>query len=168
MKHKTKFMFDTVAFNRVVECDVFDSLYNKNLLIYATHVQRDEINNTPDPDKKSRLLRVFREIPKIVPTESAVWCRSKWNEAKWTRDDLCKNFEAELDRRKKKPNNDRDALIADTSIKNGFTLVTADIVLCDVTREFGGNCASFVEFKSCWLDTEYEHNPTSQRKASSR
>ena len=63
MKHKTKFMFDTVAFNRVVECDVFDSLYNKKLLIYATHAQRDEINNTKNLEKKSQLLRVFCEIP---------------------------------------------------------------------------------------------------------
>ena len=147
-------MFDTVAFNRVVEYDVFDSLYNKKLLIYATHAQRDEINNTKNLEKKSQLLRVFCEIPKIIPTESAVWGRSKWNEAKWTSDDLYENFKAELDcRNNKNPNNVYDALIADTSIKNGFTLVTADIDLCDVTRIFGGNCASFVDFKSCWLDT---------------
>ena len=163
-------MFDTVAFNRVVEYDVFDSLYNKKLLIYATHAQRDEINNTPDYlEKKSQLLRVFHEISKNVSTESAVWNWSRWNEAKWTSDDLYENFKAELDRRNNKnPNNVYDALIADTSIKNGFTLVTDDIDLCDVTRIFGGNCVSFVEFKSCWLDTKYEHNPTSQRKASSR
>ena len=153
MKRKTKFMFDTVAFNRVVECDVFDSLYNKKLLIYATHAQRDEINNTKNLEKKSQLLRVFSEIPKIIPTESAVWNWSRWNEAKWTSDDLYENFKAELDRRKKKCNNVYDALIADTSIKNGFTLVTDDKNLCDVTREFGGNCVSFVDFESCWLDT---------------
>ena len=168
MKHKTKFMFDTVAFNRVVEYDVFDSLYNKKLLVYATHVQRDEINKTQNPDKKSQLLRVFRKIPKIVSTESAVWGRSKWNEAKWTSDDLYKKIKAELDCRNKKPNNDYDALIADTSIKKSFTLVTHDKNLCEATRKFGGNCASFVDFKSCWLDTKCEHNLTSQRKASRR
>ncbi len=146
-------MFDTVAFNRVVEYDVFDSLYNKKLFVYATHAQRDEINNTQDLEKKSQLLRVFCEIPKIISTESAVWDWSKWNEAKWTSDDLYENFKAELDRRKKKCNNVYDALIADTSIKNGFTLVTDDKNLCDVTRKFGGNCVSFVDFESCWLDT---------------
>ena len=162
-------MFDTVAFNRVVECDVFDSLYNTKLLIYATHAQRDEINNTKNLEKKSQLLRVFFEIPKIIPTESAVWNWSRWNEAKWTSDDLYENFKAVLDcRNNKKSNNVYDALIADTSIKNGFTLVTADIDLCEVTRKFGGNCVSFVDFESCWLDTKYEHNLTSQRKASSR
>ena len=147
-------MFDTVAFNRVVECDVFDSLYNKKLLIYATHAQRDEINNTKNLDKRLQLLRVFHEFSKNVSTESAVWDWSRWNEAKWTSDDLYENFKAELDRRNnKKPNNVYDALIADTSIKNGFTLVTDDKNLCDVTREFGGNCVSFVGFKSYWLDT---------------
>ena len=161
-------MFDTVAFNRVVEYDVIDSLYHKNLLVYATHVQKDEIDKTQNPDKKSQLLRVFRKIPKIVPTESAVWNRSKWNEAKWSSDDLYEKIKAELDSIKEKSNNDYDALIADTSIKNRFTLVTDDKNLCETTRKFGGNCASFVEFKSCWLDTKYEHNPTSQRKASSR
>ena len=161
-------MFDTVAFNRVVEYDVIDSLYNKNLLVYATHVQKDEIDKTQNPDKKSQLLRVFRKIPKIVSTESVVWNRSKWNEAKWSSDDLYEKIKAELDRRKKKCNNVYDALIADTSIKNRFTLVTDDKNLCETTRKFGGNCASFVEFKSCWLDTKYEHNLTSQRKASSR
>ena len=168
MKHKTKFMFDTVAFNRVVEYDVFDSLYNKKLLIYATHAQRDEINNTKNLDKRLQLLRVFHEISENVPTESAVWDWSRWNEAKWTSDDLYENFKAELDRRKKKCNNVYDALIADTSIKNGFTLVTDDKNLYKVTREFGGNCVSFVDFESCWLDTKYEHNSTSQRKPSSR
>ena len=67
MKHKTKFMFDTVAFNRVVEFDVFESLYNKKLLIYATHAQRDEINNTKNLDKRLQLLRVFHEISENVP-----------------------------------------------------------------------------------------------------
>ena len=161
-------MFDTVAFNRVVEYDVFDSLYNKKLLIYATHAQRDEIDNTKNLEKKSQLLRVFCEIPKIIPTESAVWNLSRWNEAKWSSDDLYEKIKAELDCIKEKSNNDYDALIADTSIKNRFTLVTDDKNLCETTRKFDGNCASFLEFKSCWLDTKYEHNLTSQRKASSR
>ena len=139
-------MFDTVAFNRVVEYDVFDSLYNKKLLIYATHAQRDEINNTKNLEKKSQLLRVFCEIPKIIPTESAVWNLSRWNEAKWSSDDLYEKFKAELDCIKEKFNNDYDALIADTSIKNRFTLVTDDKNLCETTRKFGGNCASFADF----------------------
>ena len=50
-------------------------------------------------------------------------------------------IKAELDRlNKNKANNVQDSLIAETAIKNQFTLVTDDSDLCTVTKKFGGEC----------------------------
>ena len=52
----------------------------------------------------------------------------------------------DLDKRKKKNNNVEDALIAETAIKNGLTLVTDDEKLRVVAMQYGGECMYFEHF----------------------
>ncbi len=83
----------------------------------------------------------------IIPTESAVWDVSAWDQAKWGSNvvntessvydvsrygkgkyggaSLVKEIWEKLDKKNnKKPNNSKDALIAETAIINGYTLIT--------------------------------------------
>jgi hypothetical protein len=166
-----KCMFDTRAFNLILDGPFpIDNL--KDLVIaFATHIQRDEITNTKNLERKSALLRVFKEIvsesvptdslvlgvsrlgearlggERIVPTKSAVWCVSRWGKAKWTaNDNLYTPIKADLDKlNKSKSNNMQDALIAETSIKGGYVLVTDDTHLIEVTKRYGGRCISLEE-----------------------
>ena len=96
------------------------------------------------------MTRVFvGRAPEMRPTESAAWNVSKWNQARWTEDDnLCEPIEAELDKRKRergkrKYSNRKDALIAETAIKNGYTLVTCDVNLREIASGLGANCMTF-------------------------
>lgn len=97
---------------------------------------------------------------KVVSTESAVWDVSKWDKAKWGGNflstessvfgvgrygvgkygggNLLKKIWENLDKKnKKKKNNSKDALIAETAIINGLILVTHDSDLYSVvTNEF--------------------------------
>lgn len=106
-------MFDTNIFNRILD-DKFDfNLLPKPTEIYATHIQHDEILNTPDKfkERRDRLLELFDYLiqecvpteafllgysrlgqarlgsGKSIETESGVWDLSNWGEFKWTKED---------------------------------------------------------------------------------
>lgn len=103
-----KCMFDTRAFNLILDGPFPIESLKGRVAAYATHIQRDEISNTKDPDRRSALLEVFENVvsesiptdsmvvgvsrvgaarvggSRVVPTESAVWDVSRWDEAKWT------------------------------------------------------------------------------------
>ena len=109
--------------------------------LYATHIQIDELKKTLNEERKAALLRMFEEIVNIrVSTESAVWGVSEWGQCKFTAsDNLYGSIKSELGRANdSKPNNIQDSLIAETSIKNGFTLVTHDRDLFWITTKFDG------------------------------
>lgn len=166
-----KCMFDTRAFNLILDgLFSIDGLKDR-VATYATHIQRDEINNTKDLDRRSALMEVFENVVSesvptdsmvvgvsrvgaarvggghVVPTESAVWDVSRWDQAKWTaNDNLYTPIKTDLDAlNKSKRNNVQDALIAETSIKGGYLLVTDDTHLIEVTRRYGGRCISIEE-----------------------
>ncbi len=166
-----KCMFDTRAFNLVLD-ESFPVAKLRNLIAaYATHIQRDEISNTKNPERRASLLQVFKELVlesvptdslvvgvsrvgearvgggRVVPTESAVWGVSRWDEAKWTSEDnLCVPMKADLDKlNKNKANNVQDALIAETAIKGGYVLVTDDAHMIEVAKRYGGKCMSLGE-----------------------
>ena len=166
-----KCMFDTRAFNLILdESYSLDGLQSR-VVAYATLIQRDEINNTKDQVRRLALLDVFRNVisesvptdsmvvgvsrvgaarvggGRVVPTESMVWGVSRWGEAKWTgNDNLYTPIKADLDAlNKSKRNNVQDALIAETSIKGGYVLVTDDTHLIEVTKRYGGRCMSIDE-----------------------
>ena len=169
-----KCMFDTRAFNLILDKSFPLENLKDHVTAYATHIQRDEISNTKNPERRLALLQIFKNVvsqsvpteslvlgvsrlgearlggERIVPTESAVWDVSRWDEAKWpSSDNLYTPIKTSLDARNKgKRNNVQDALIAETSIKGGYILVTDDTDLVEVTKEYGGKCMSLDELLS--------------------
>ncbi len=160
-------MFDTNIFNHLRDdmADLTPFIGKAKFLV--THIQLDEINNTPDETRRASLLHLFEEITNnsiptesfvlgasrlgqaklggdsVIPTESLIWDVSRWDQAKWSADDnLYDPIRSKLDDVKKKPNNIQDAVIAETAIKNGLTLVTHDSLLFRVVTEFGGACTN--------------------------
>jgi len=140
-------MLDTNVFNDVVDGKIDIATLNGRRLI-ATHIQRDELNNTTDQKRRELLLAVFEFMSEdqlgLVPTESALWGVSKWDAAKWGADDgIVGAMRADLDARNKgKPNNAQDILIAETSLRNGWVLITADKDLFAAITKYGGACAN--------------------------
>lgn len=171
MSDNTECMFDTNVFNKILDEQISPETFANRVTVYVTHIQRDEILATRNPDRRSKLAKVFGDIfatseptesfvlghsrldeaklggERVVPTESAVWDVSRWHEAKWAdEDDLYSRLISDLnERNKSKDNNIQDALIAETSIKGGFVLVTDDADLAAVTRKYGGNSISVNE-----------------------
>lgn len=115
------------------------------LPLFATHVQLDEIENTPDEKRKCELIGSFQEIKPIVqPTGSFVFGASQFGSARLGNGELFSLIESALDNlnKNKKSNNHLDALIAETSILEGMTLITADQDLISVVNSFNGQTAN--------------------------
>ncbi|MFQ5483503.1 MAG: hypothetical protein ACE5ER_12190 [Nitrospinaceae bacterium] len=143
-------MVDTNIFNKLLDGKFDIQIFRgEDLQFFTTHIQRDEIERTPDESRRKKLLNIFHEISSSLPTESGLWDVSKWDEAKWPKDDLVSNILVGLDRSKKKKNNKHDALIADTAIKNQMILLTEDGTLFDVTKQLGGNVERLEDFIKC-------------------
>lgn len=173
LKNFNNFMFDTNIFDRVLDgkLDIID--LKKKGKFFVTHIQLDELNAISNPKRKKVLLKIFSHIvTDKVSTESAVWDISKWDESKWSSEqsltpteafvlgvsklgqaklgkaDIYSVIKAELDKVKNKRNNLKDALIAETSIKNRFILVTDDQALHKIVKQIGGSVLNFEEFKN--------------------
>ena len=142
-------MLDTNIFNRVLDYKVPLEHLAECVEVYVTHVQEDELDNTKRSERRTALKQVLVGLdPDRRPTESFVWDVSRWDLGKWTEDDnLYDPIRAELDERLPKKNNIQDALIAETAIKNGYTLVTEDRNLREVAAGFGANCMTFEELQ---------------------
>ncbi len=143
-----QYMIDTMIVNRILDYDL-DLKYFKGegIQIFTTHIQRNEINNTPNETRRNELLSVFKQVENPIPTESALWDESNWDESKWTKDNLVEKILEELDKKDKRKSNPRDALIADTAMKKNFILVTEDGPLHYVVTEvFKGSAQKLAEF----------------------
>lgn len=116
--------------------------------LVSTYVQHQELEATKDPARREQLLSVFRDLATSnIPTSSSVWDEALWDEAKWSPEDgLYEYLLVELNRLKAKPNNYRDALIAETAIRNALCLITDDWHLARVTRAFGGYALRLQDF----------------------
>jgi predicted nucleic acid-binding protein len=138
-----KYVVDTCAINRIAD-ELFDpdSELPAGSEFYITHVQYDELNNVPDKDKERRAqlsLVTAKLRPKLIPTESTAWDVTRWDQAKLGEGATYNDVRAALDaRNRRKANNPQDALIAESALKNGWTLLTADRDLADVVEDRGG------------------------------
>jgi len=140
------YMLDTTEFNAVAKGHVPISAFAGRRL-FATHVQLDELDKTPCEQLRAELRASFQEVAaERLPTESAVFDVSRWDQAKWpANDSVFDKMFASLEARdktseKRHLNRLCDILIAETAIRNGLILVSGDANLRAVTIEFGG-CA---------------------------
>jgi predicted nucleic acid-binding protein len=142
-------MLDTNVFNRIADGSADVSAFEGHPL-FATHVQMDELGNTSDSARKAKLLSCFKAVAaEPLLTESSVWGVSSWGKGKWSTGELCRIiFDAIQDRDgKARPGNQwRDALIAETALKNELTLLSEDFGLCEVVRAMGGRAKNLSQF----------------------
>jgi hypothetical protein len=147
----TLLMLDTNVFNRVLDGNISVSSFEGYRLL-VTGIQRDELSKTKDDVRRTALLATFDTISPEVGlassfafgVEGAGWGQADWNDGTGNFEKM-RNRLQELDpRTKKPPNQERDILIAEASIKNGATLVSNDRNLRQVVSEFGG-CAIELE-----------------------
>jgi hypothetical protein len=132
-------MFDTMIFNEIYDNKIDVAIFS-GIKCFVTHIQHDEICATNDPIRKRELLEIFSLIDKhIMLTETMILCTSRLDQAKLGNGDLYQNLLFQLNKKKKKPNNDKDALIAETAIVNHLTLVTHDEALFTVISKNGGS-----------------------------
>lgn len=147
----TGFMFDTNVFNRILDDKIDVGSLPGGKPYYITHIQRNEIENTKNPERRTALLNTFHSVDKAqVPTESSYWGISEWGAAKWSAEDgvIEKIIEKLNTKNNSKENNGLDALISETALKNKYVLVTDDSHLREVMQEMGGNAVNFQEFLS--------------------
>jgi predicted nucleic acid-binding protein len=143
-KDSKKYMLDTNVFNHVVEGKrPLETLMGRNL--YATHVQIDELEKAP-PEKRADLLALFKSVgTQTIPTSTSLWGISKLGLCNLSSDpelfqsllERIKELDRKAGKRKKCENQSKDALIAETAIKNDLILVTNDKNLTKAAREKG-------------------------------
>ena len=165
-------MFDTNIYNRILDGAIPIPTPNPDRTFFATHIQIDELANTKNEERRKRLLDVFKDVTAIkLPTESAVWGISKWDEAKFSDEvistesfvlgssrlgmaklsdgtlynSLLNDLKAAKPKEKDQDANRRDALIAETSIKNKLILVTEDEALFETTQKHSGQAIKLSE-----------------------
>lgn len=144
----TKIMFDTNAFDKILDGTISIDLIKKSLsLCYEYHItpiQVEELSNIPDSkkDKRAIILLFLSDIaPRLIPTESAVYDVSRFNFAKMGDGIL---YEKLLN---KSRNNIKDALIGETAIKNDIILITEDDDFKSKIKKLGGTALKVNEFK---------------------
>jgi predicted nucleic acid-binding protein len=105
----------------------------------ATHIERDELEKTPDEQHRAQLRAKFKEtIDREVLTESPVVTVSRIGLAKISDGKRYSSLRDALSiRNKVKSNNTEDALIAEVAIEHGRVLLTADRDLAEVAKTHG-------------------------------
>ena len=145
-----QYVVDTNVFNWLVDGRIDLGALPSNAELVATHVQIDEINRTTDTERRAQLFLRFAKIaPKILPTESGVWGASRWGESKWSDGRRLKSIIAALDERRKKTNNQEDALIGEVAMANDYGLITADRHLAEVMKERNVSVV-LLRTEHCW------------------
>ncbi len=147
---KTKnFMFDTNVFDKILGGQIPISEIQRSIDLgykyFITHIQTDELSNIPDNKKEKRAkLILFLSIvaPSLIPTESFVlgYTRSGFGKK-----GTAGYYEKLLNDKK---TNVKDAIIAETAIKNGFTIITEDKHFIKKIKSLGGLVVDSKEFIS--------------------
>ena len=143
----SQFLFDTNIFNKILDEKIdLSKLSNKDC--YVTHVQSDEILATKNQNRRLMLEEIFLQVSsKQIPTESFVIGVSRLNKAKLGDGVRYGQLLQRLNQlNNAKPNNVKDALIAEAALANNIILVTEDRDLAKVMNEFGGSVFRMQDF----------------------
>ena len=140
------YLLDTNIFNQLVDERISFAELPNDAPLLATYLQMQEIENTKRPERREVLLSKFQEVnPQTVPVETSLWGVTPYGQGKYGGDsDLFKSLLTELDsKNKSKKNNYADALIAEVTIVNSYTLITADQDLADLVEGRSGKLKRF-------------------------
>lgn len=141
------YIFDTNIFNHILDGNIDLRALEAVNPCYTTHIQNDELQATKDVHRRSQLLAIFMMMPQDqIPTESFVLDHSALDMAKLGGSNLYSDIKAKLDELNGgRSSNIKDALIAETAIMNGCTLVTDDSDLYKVVTEYQSPCVRLDE-----------------------
>jgi|Laugrefa1bdmlbdn_1035148.scaffolds.fasta_scaffold01116_5 hypothetical protein len=147
MEYVKGYMLDSNAFDKVVDHKIYSDLFSTHP-IFVTHIQKGELENTPDAEKRAALLNILHQVG-VIPTESFIWGVSRWGECTWHDGDdgvlqTLRGLKPTTDI--KIGNHDRDALIAYSAFKNDLTLVTEDKDLLKKMKSVGGKAIDVKSF----------------------
>lgn len=140
------YLLDTNIFNQLVDDRISFAELPTDGPLLATYLQMQEIGNTKREERRILLISKFQEInPQTVPVETSIWNVTPWGEGKYGGNSvLYEELLAELDAKNNaKKNNYADVLIAEVTIVNGHTLITADQDLANLVEGRGGKLKRF-------------------------
>ncbi|MDQ8022381.1 MAG: hypothetical protein REI94_11120 [Moraxellaceae bacterium] len=128
--------------------------------LFATHAQLAELRMLKDPARRAELVAAFEGVlspealePQGVTASGDLTESQVLNTSTWLRDDFSfeqnepaeesqptygQLFEA-LEMRERKRHNVQDAVVVETALKQGATLITADRVIAHVMRQWNGS-----------------------------
>ena len=142
-------VLDTVIYNRAVEYPDFGAQLRRacqqgHIKLVSTHVQRDQLEATPDEAKRHQLLTFFDSVSSgIMPTAAAVWDVSKHDLAEWPDDERIEFFTRALgETAPAKSMHAKDALLAVTAFAKADMFATADAGLLRRVRKAVLECGS--------------------------
>lgn len=135
-----KVMLDTNFFNHLVDGEIDHADLKQDWEFVITHIQRDELERVKTDSRREALKSKVTEVrAEKVATTSAVYDVSRWGEASYTgADSRYKDILERLNARRMKVNNIHDALIGDTCLQLGISLVTNDQDFKSVMEGLGG------------------------------
>lgn len=150
-------MFDTNSFDKILDGLLPVSLIKNSLVkgyrYFVTHIQTDELSNTPDQkkDKRANLVLFLSTVsPSLIPTESFILGYSRLNFSKLGTAGF---YEQLLNESK---TNIKDSIIGDTAIKNQFLLITEDKRFAKKVKSLGGDAINLDSFRKL-LETEVKN-----------
>lgn len=135
-----KYVVDTNIVNWLIDGTIDKSAMPGDGEFVATHIQIDEINRTSDDERRARLfLTLASSLSGLLQTETTVTDVSRFDFSKLGDGVIYRSVKNQLDAMNGgTPSNIRDALIAEVSIVNSHTLLTADRDLARVAGDHGG------------------------------
>lgn len=139
---KQKIILDNNIVNYLRNDDDFDVLISKleTTEYYVSASVIDEFNNISDEERDKRYLCFFRLLKlSPIPVEDSVmaWDISRFGTSRSGPGIVYTKIKEAMDQRKHKKNNPNDAILADTAVSNGLTLLTNDRNLFDAMNLFG-------------------------------
>ena len=143
--------------NYILDTDIFSSILDdivnlpaitrNNAIFYSTQVQHDEIKRVRDNDKRDELLSIFRVIKNIrLPVDSETFIDtgelfvlgiSKISLAQINRGPTFDRLFRALNQTRptNMMDNKKDALIAETALRNSLILITDDYILREICED---------------------------------
>lgn len=136
-------IFDTNVFSNILDGKLtIDQITSWNIKVKVTHIQLDELTNSPDESLRSNLLNLFEEIvDETLSTESFILDVSRFGFFKFgAHDGIYEGL------KKEKFKHINDALIGEVAIRQNILLLTDDKKLKKKVKTLGGEAMSISDF----------------------
>lgn len=143
-------MLDTNAFNRLLDENI-DIGVSKEHQHFITNLQKAEIKNTRDAERRNSLLSIFRVVNSISNTDEIDQHSTPWGspwDSPWDKGgQYFSSILKALEKRKPKDRgNQYDAVMIETCKYEDIVFVSNDRAVQDVSKEFGVECIPFQDY----------------------